>query len=178
MSVREGMSRLYNGETEIEFIGRWRRWFLISGVVILIGVAGLFLRGLNLGIDFKGGDQWTAPIGKASVADVRKAVEDAGLTDPTVQTVGVGGTTNVRVQAKTSKDPAKVDDAVKKATGASAVSRTQVGASWGSQISRKAIRALIFFLIIVAFHGQGVKLRVGERDYRGSHSNGPEAGRI
>ena len=64
----------------------------------------------------------------------------------------MGGTTNVRVQAKTSKDPAKVDDAVKKATGASAVSRTQVGASWGSQISRKAVRALIFFLIIVSVY--------------------------
>ena len=154
MSLRDGASRLYNGETEIDFIGRWRRWFLISGLVILIGLLGLFVRGLNLGIDFKGGNSWTAPIGKASVADVRSAVAGAGLVDPTVQTLGVSGQTNVRVQAKTvsPETEAKVEDAIKRVTHASSVSRTEVGPSWGSEISHKALRALIVFLVLVSLY--------------------------
>ena len=152
MSVREVATKLYNGETEIEFIGRWKRWFLISGLVILVGLGGLGLRGLNLGIDFKGGVSWQAPIGHSSVAKVRSAVEGAGLVAPTVQSVGTGGQTQVRVQAKSVTDNAKVETAIKKATGSSSVSRTEVGPSWGSEISHKALRALIIFLVLVSLY--------------------------
>jgi len=152
MSLRETGTRLYNGETEIDFIGRWKRWFAISGVVILIGLLGLLVRGLNLGIDFKGGVSWQAPIGHASVSDVRTAVENAGVVAPTVQTLGTGGVTQVRVQAKTVKDNAKVEAAIKKVTGSTTVSHTEVGPSWGSEISHKAVRALIVFLVLVSLY--------------------------
>ena len=66
MSTREGLSKLYNGNTQINFIGRWRTWFAISGVVILIGLVGLFARGLNLGIEFEGGVSWEVPAHGAS----------------------------------------------------------------------------------------------------------------
>ncbi len=36
-----GFSRLYHGETNIDFVGRWKLWFAISGVLILVGVAAL-----------------------------------------------------------------------------------------------------------------------------------------
>jgi preprotein translocase subunit SecF len=155
MSLRDVGSRLYNGETDIDFIGRWKRWFAISGVVILIGLAGLGLRGLNLGIDFKGGVSWQAPIGHSSVAGVRSAVEGAGLAAPTVQSIGASGQTQVRVQSKkvaTAEANAKVEAAIKKATGSKTVSRTEVGPSWGSEISHKALRALIVFLVLVSLY--------------------------
>ena len=44
---------------QIDFMKRITLWFAISGVVILISAASLGLRGLNLGIDFKGGVQMT-----------------------------------------------------------------------------------------------------------------------
>jgi preprotein translocase subunit SecF len=162
MSAREGLSRLYNGQTNIDFIGRWRRWFIISGVVILIGLVGLFARGLNLGIEFKGGVSWEVPAHGTSVGDVRSAVEAVGLNNPSVQSLGNGGKTVIRVQAEEngktaaakSADKAKVDAALAKATGSapSTISFNEVGPSWGSEISSKALRALIVFLVLVSVY--------------------------
>ncbi|HAM03642.1 MAG TPA: protein translocase subunit SecF, partial [Acidimicrobiaceae bacterium] len=47
--------RLYRGETSFDFVGRRRLWYLLSGIVIAAGLVSLSTRGLNLGIDFKGG---------------------------------------------------------------------------------------------------------------------------
>ena len=54
-SVTPARSRgLYNGETSFDFVGRKKWWFLISGIIIVVGMLSLGFRGLNLGIDFKG----------------------------------------------------------------------------------------------------------------------------
>ncbi|MCU1373097.1 MAG: protein translocase subunit secF, partial [Actinomycetia bacterium] len=163
MSTREGLSRLYNGQTEINFIGRWKLWFAISGVVVLVGLLGLFGRGLNLGIDFKGGVSWEAPAHGTSVADVRSAVEGAGLANPNVQSLGSAGKTVIRVQGekvggndqtKVKAAEAKVKAAIVKVTNSkpTEVSFNEVGPSWGSEISSKALRALIVFLVLVSVY--------------------------
>jgi preprotein translocase subunit SecF len=160
--MRQGLSRLYNGETEINFIGRWKIWFSISAVVILIGLAGLFARGLNLGIDFEGGVSWEVPAHGASVSDVRDALVGTGIEDPNVQSLGTSSGTVIRVQAEevgtTDKEKAaskaKVDDALAEVTGArpAQISFNEVGPSWGSEVSSKALRALIVFLVLVSVY--------------------------
>ena len=50
--------RLYRGENDINFVKWWRRGLILSAVLIVISVASLFTRGLNLGIDFEGGVSW------------------------------------------------------------------------------------------------------------------------
>jgi preprotein translocase subunit SecF len=154
VSIRSTAHKLYQGETEVEFIGRWRLWFLLSGALILIGLAALGIRGLNFGIEFDGGVSWTAPIGDSSVSDVREAVEGAGLESPTVQSVGSGGQAQVRVQAeKVDADTNdEVEAAIEEATGSDTISRTEVGPSWGDEISRKALRALLVFLVLVSLY--------------------------
>jgi preprotein translocase subunit SecF len=162
MSMRAGLSRLYNGQTDIDFIGRWKLWFSLSAVVILIGLAGLFGRGLNLGIDFEGGVSWEVPAHGASVADVRSAVEGAGLQDPNVQSLGNSSGTVIRVQAEETggtvkekkKFKEKVDAALAEVTGSkvSAISFNEVGPSWGSEVSSKAFRALVVFLVLVSLY--------------------------
>ena len=62
--------RLFRGETSFDFCGRWRRWFTISGVIIVIGLISLATRGLNFSIDFKGGTVWEVP-STASVSEAR-----------------------------------------------------------------------------------------------------------
>lgn len=55
MSRRSSLGdRLYRGESGIDFVGRRRTWFIVSGVLILISLAALGFRGLNLGIEFQG----------------------------------------------------------------------------------------------------------------------------
>ena len=106
-----GFSRLYHGETSIDFVGRAKVWFAISGVFLLIGGAALVARGLNLGIDFTGGTVWQVPAGKANVADVESAMAKLGYDDVQVQLVtqktGTGDNRLLRVEAAATATPAK-----------------------------------------------------------------------
>jgi len=148
-------TRLYNGETEVQFIGRWRRWFLISGVVILVGLASLFTRGLNLGIEFEGGVSWQVPVGESDVDSMRGAVEEAGL-DATVQTVGTGDSERLRIKAELDEDddPAAISEVIAEEAGVEVGDVTQqaVSKSWGDQITSKAQRALVIFLVLVSLY--------------------------
>jgi preprotein translocase subunit SecF len=149
-------SKLYHGETKIDIVGRRRIWFAISLVVVVIGLGSLLVRGLNLGIDFEGGVVWEVPAGDASVADARDAVEEAGVADATVQTLESDDGTELRVEAAPlgTEESDKVTAALAELTGSSTddVSLTSVGPSWGDEISEKAIRALVVFLVLVTLY--------------------------
>src|SRR5207245_4078567 len=118
-------TRLYRGETSYDFVGQRRRWFIISGVVILVGLAALPVRGLNFGIDFKGGTVWEVP-SNASVSHVRYVIGgvSADLRQAKIEilTNRQTGSRTVRVQAEANatKDKAKVtgvSDALAKMAG-------------------------------------------------------------
>ncbi len=149
-------SRLYHGETKYEFVRKWKQWFGLSMVFILIGLATLGIRGLTLGIDFKGGTVWQVPAKTASVSDARDAVRSLGIANAKIQTLTASGTRYLRIQAEETT----VDQQKKVSAALSAVARSnvrdvsvsKVGASWGEDVSRKALKALaVFFLVIVAY---------------------------
>jgi preprotein translocase subunit SecF len=159
--------KLYHGETSFDFVGHRNRWFILSSVIILAGTIALGVRGLNLGIDFKGGTVWEVPakrVGSASVAGARDALKPLGLGEATVQilTPAGGGTRTIRVESHlTAANDAvrnakvqQVSDALAKYGGVDngQVTLNDVGPSWGSDISSKAIRALVFFFIVVTIY--------------------------
>src|SRR5882757_3095237 len=53
--------RLYRGEVSINFVGRQRLWYAISGLILLVSVVALLVRGLNFSLEFKGGSSFTFP---------------------------------------------------------------------------------------------------------------------
>lgn len=151
--------RLYHGETDFDFIGRTKLWFAISGTIILLGLVALVGRGgLNLGIDFTGGSQWEVPANGVSVADAEQAVGDLGFSEVSVQEVG----DDIRVQtpplegsdAEKRQQSTDVVDTLVDLTGAESteVVINDVGPSWGAEISEKALRALVFFLIAILIY--------------------------
>ncbi|MHB8467711.1 MAG: protein translocase subunit SecF [Acidimicrobiales bacterium] len=146
-------SRLYHGETAFDFVGNRKQWFALSGLIILVGLTALGVKGLNFGIDFKGGTNWQVPANGVSVTAARSAVGAVGVRDANVQTLrDAKGKTVIRVQAKTNPaDVTKVTDALAKVAKASPndVSVNSVGPTWGHDISQKAIRALVAFFIAV-----------------------------
>lgn len=153
---RSVWTRLYHGETAVRFVPRFRSWAVLSGLVIVLGLASLFTRGLNLGIDFDGGVVWEVPAGDLSVPDAQKLVEGEGLEDVTVQTLEADGVVDLRVEAAaTETDTAtRVTELLAERTGneVDEVSFTSVGPSWGDEISEKALRALIFFLVAILIY--------------------------
>jgi preprotein translocase subunit SecF len=159
------LQRLYRGETRFDFVGRRKLWFTISTIVIAAGILSIILRGgLNLGIDFKGGIEWTVKAPGVTQVQATNAVTSAGLTQPVVQLLGQGSKQQLNVQADLNKLTPKarmaVEDKVAVAIGhlthtspASVENNVQtVGATWGSQITHKAIEALIIFFIVVGIY--------------------------
>jgi preprotein translocase subunit SecF len=148
--------RLYHGETHIDFVGRRRLWFTLSAVAIAISLVSFVTRGLNLGIDFEGGVVWEVPAGDATVGDARDAVDDFGLAGATIQELESDDGTRIRVEAEPldAEGTDGVSRALADLTGSSIddVVLTEVGPSWGEEISEKAIRALVVFLVLVSVY--------------------------
>jgi len=152
-----GLGRLFRGQTAIDFYGKRRVGLTLAVIVVVVTFASLFTRGLNLGLDFEGGDAWDVPASETFTAD------DAGevLEDNGISTVGSriqrrsGDSTDViTVQIEeVSREQAEVlTNAFAERAG---VDSEQVGFSftsstWGSEITDKALRALVIFLIIVS----------------------------
>ena len=156
--------RLYRGETSFDFVGRRRLWYLISGVVIVAGLVSMGTKGFNFGIDFKGGQSWEVPASASSIttSSVTSAMQSAGVSDPIIEFLGAGSSRKVQVEADLNKlssnEKKTVVNNVSTAlahmsnTSATDVTFSDVGPTWGSQITDKAILAvLVFFLVVVAY---------------------------
>lgn len=150
--------RLYHGETAFNFVGRMKTWFLVSAVIILIGLVSLLTRGLNFGIDFEGGSAWEVKAPALSVREARDAVRPLGLGDAKIQQLG-GDT--IRVQSDVSGTDAERDKKREDVSSALAkaakvdvgqVSVNEVGPSWGGEVTSKAERALVFFFLAITLY--------------------------
>jgi preprotein translocase subunit SecF len=107
------VSRLYRGETRFDFVGRRRIWFSISAVIIVLGIISIILRGgLNLGIEFKGGTEWTIAAPGVTQAEAVDAMKGTGVVDPTVQLLGSGSKQTLTVQSDINRLSQTQQDAV------------------------------------------------------------------
>ncbi|HEX3426080.1 MAG TPA: protein translocase subunit SecF [Acidimicrobiales bacterium] len=155
-------TRLYRGETSFDFVGKRNRWFLISGTVILIGLVSLLVRGLNFSIDFKGGTVWEVN----STASVAKARNVIGSVDPALRQATIEVLTNrqngvhtlrISAEANAAKNPTevtKVSQALADMAhvNINSVTLNTVGPTWGTDITQKAERALVIFLVAVVIY--------------------------
>jgi len=144
---------------QIDFMGRMKLWFSISGAVLLIGLVSLATRGLNLGIDFKGGVQISFTTAQpTSLSDVRSAMQDAGHADAVVQGRGTQtGSESYRsfqVALKKLKpaDQTNVQNDLVNDVQANGVSVKNVSASFGRQIAKSAIIAILFSLLVITLY--------------------------
>jgi preprotein translocase subunit SecF len=146
-------ARLQSGETSINVVGNRKRFFIASLVLVVISIGGLAIRGLDEGVEFKGGAVFDTKAQGISVADVRGAVEGAGAKEPKVQKLG---SDRVRVEtgALQSGQATAIREALSKKIGIPVEEITQqvVGPSWGSDISHKAAKSLIIFLALLAIY--------------------------
>jgi preprotein translocase subunit SecF len=209
------IARLYRGETRFDFVGKRKIWFSLSAAIIVLGIISIILRGgLNLGIEFKGGTEWTIAAPGVTQTQATDAMSGTGLVDPTVELLGSGNQQTLNVQSDLNHLSQEQQDAVSnnvkkellKVTAANApkstptsttsttakpttttttaaaqagsttttaasttsttsatsalnqttpedkISVTNVGPTWGSSITNKAIEALIIFFIVVAIY--------------------------
>ncbi|WUI03712.1 protein translocase subunit SecF [Spirillospora sp. NBC_00431] len=148
MGLRAVTSRIYRGEISADIVGRPKIWATISGLLLVLSLAGLLVQGLNFGVEFKGGSVFTFK-SSASIEEVRGAVAEGGAHQVIVQKAG--GDWRVTTESLTSAHVTKIKSNVSQELDVPAdkISTQVVGASWGGEIQEKAWQALIVFMILI-----------------------------
>src|SRR5579859_7095589 len=78
--------RLYRGEVSVNFVGRQRMWYTMSGIIVVISAIALAVRRLNFSLEFKGGASFTFPASAGMTQGaISRVVTAAGGGDSTVQ---------------------------------------------------------------------------------------------
>ena len=150
--------RLNRAQTAIDFWGRRWLWIAISGLLLLVSVLSLWQRGLTLGIDFEGGVAWDIPASELTVDDARSILEDEGLEadQAKIQERRSDSGDIIKVQVEDQPEDVRVrlQETFAEAAGVDPadVSVASVSASWGEEITRKAVLALVVFLALIAFY--------------------------
>jgi preprotein translocase SecF subunit len=128
----------------LKIVEKTKVWFTISAIVMVIGIAFIATKGLNLGIDFKGGTQVVVDFGK----DFNKADVDAIVIKYAPDSV-TNTLENTQLEIKSKNlDSSKVSDLVKelkdkyKDDNISLVSQDEIGASVGADLTKNSLIAL------------------------------------
>lgn len=133
----------------IDFVGRWRTWFAISGVLLLLGVLFILVRGMNFGIDFEGGAKFTVTgiEGSANVEEVQAALPEGLRESVVVQSLGDGGY-EVRTPVINQAESRETRDGLKETLGAE-VSVQNISPTFGGQVRNQALQAVAAALIVI-----------------------------
>jgi preprotein translocase subunit SecF len=146
--------RLYRGEVSVNFVGRRKLWYTISGLILLISVVSLLTRGLNFSVEFKGGSiiEFNAPKSTTLTAVHNALTGTPAGSQAVAQAVGTSGNWQVQSSKLSFGQIQAVQNALAHAVHATGFSDTFIGPTWGSQISSKAGEALIIFLIVIVIY--------------------------
>lgn len=160
---------LYTGDRSINFTGRRKLWYTISAIVIAVTAILPFTlhNGFNFGIEFKGGSEFTITGGATKGTELARTTLSATLPNKEIL-VSTIGTDSVRVQTPQLSD--SKSEEVRKALAKSysvesaAVSSSFIGASWGSDVTGKALNGLLWFLalaaVLMAIYFRTVKMSI------------------
>ena len=161
-------TRLYTGTGAFEVVGRRKLWFSISGLIVAIAIASIVLRGFTFGIDFEGGTKVSMPAVTGSGTVSVQQVEDVfsktlGKEAQSVVVVGSGGSATVQIRSETltNEETEQLRTALFEAfqpkgsdgqPSKQAISDSAVSETWGGQITKKALIALVVFLVLVTIY--------------------------
>lgn len=139
-----------------DFTGHARLFFSISGVILIVGAFAFAVKGINLGIDFESGTRVKVALVEPTDEDgIREALTEIGVTDDGIQRVTDPEIGNNVFQFQAAEmSPEEVadlerllDERYQVAAGAYNV--TTVGPTFGAQVARSAVLAVIFSLILI-----------------------------
>ncbi|MGA2452780.1 MAG: protein translocase subunit SecD [Solirubrobacteraceae bacterium] len=156
-----GAARRGKGWT-FDFMGASKWFFSMSGTILLVGALAIGGRGLNFGIDFKGGTRiQTAFIKPVSEAEVAKVMSAAGYANAQVQKYSnksVGGN-GYQISTKTLA-PEKLKDVERALNtafgngpqhpGTKNLSSTSIGPTFGKTVANSAVIAIIASLLVIS----------------------------
>lgn len=145
------MRRILPRKPYLEIVKHKYIWFAISLIFIAVSMISLFTRGLNFGVDFKGGTEIDVKVKpKTTVQQVRAAADKQGLGGAQIQS----GKDYfiIRVPKLDAPKRAALETELKNDVGGEVLQVRDVGPGWGAQISRQALIGLVVFLVAVIIY--------------------------
>ena len=145
--------QLLKDNLNIDFMGKRKLALVLSCALIVVSLASMTLRGLNLGIDFTGGT--LVEVGypeSAELEKVRQALAASGLDDAIVQHFGTTRDVLIRLPvAESDRDKSSLSSKVIRAlepTGSPEVKRVEfVGPQVGGELRDKGGLAMLYALV-------------------------------
>ncbi len=155
-------NELYQGRKSINFVGKPWLFYAISGALVALAVLVLFVKPLNMGVEFTGGTTVSVPVGagkatQSAADDLRSQVADSGIQNaenPTVTTEGDSALV-IQVENLSEKQRSEIAALVHKefpSVAENDLSVQDIGPSWGQEVAKRAaIGVGIFLLLVVLF---------------------------
>lgn len=144
---------LYSGKRSYAVVQRRGMWLAVSTALLVISLLIILFKGLNPGIDFRGGTEFTV----ASVSDVNTelAIETVQAVYPDEQPhITVINGNSIRVQMgeieQTEIKELAADLAEAYNVPTEDVASTFIGPTWGADVSKKAVQGILWFLVLVS----------------------------
>ena len=144
---------------KINFIPKRKMYYMISGVLILAGIASFVTKGLSYGVDFNGGRSYLVSFDESvSTSDVRNALAGAFEAAPEVKTFGEDNQVKITTGFMINSEDPTADDQVEallieglKEVGNNAqiLSSQKVGPTIADDIKNSSILAILFSLIVI-----------------------------
>ncbi len=147
-------NELYTGKRSYDFVGSKKIWFLIAAVAVALSILIPVVKGgFNLGIEFRGGSEFTVSNVQTTEAEVgEKAVQDVVPGSiPRVANVA-GSTMRIQTDKLTDDETLKIKEGLTAAYGVTdnEVTSTFVGPTWGADVTKQALIGLIVFVALAA----------------------------
>ncbi len=152
------LARVYRSDFHADFVGRRRVWYAVSGVVLVVCVLSMIVRGFSLGIEFSGGAVLQLPTNGGTVEQVDETLTSVGISpsDSVVQVLETSKQFRVQTESLTDAQTDELTNALAKRFSVQNPDRdiavSTVGSSWGETITKKAIQGLVVFLILVMIY--------------------------
>ncbi len=149
--LREMAHGLYAGKVSFDFVGKTKLWYTISGVILAVTLGSLIFRGLNLGIEFRGGAEFQVPSSQCTIEQARDTTDQVIGGASIVTQLGDG---SLRIQTEEVTNEQGL--AITQSLGTECdvppndIKIQVVGPTWGSEVSKKALQGLVVFLILVS----------------------------
>ena len=147
---------LFKKQTNYDFLGKRNLAFTMSGILILISIVSLSVRGLSFGLDFTGGTLIELGYPQAvDLVEVRKSLENAGFNEAVVQHFGTAQDVLVRLAPKEGVSSADLSDEVIKALQNTANAKIEkrrvefVGPQVGDELTEDGGLAVLYALICI-----------------------------
>jgi preprotein translocase subunit SecF len=156
MSLK-GAYAVYRGYRvpHLQLIEHRRWWFIFSGVLIALSLIGMIVNGFHFSIDFVGGAEVNYAPATSLTPDQIQSVLDRYNLPGEIQLVSGGEQVSIRTDALTAAGDREnlINDLASQAKiSPEEINVEDVGPTWGQEISRKAIRGLLFVLLFIAIY--------------------------